>query len=187
MESSQLGIARKVVAEYTDQISQANIPLVLKLARRFILPGVELDDLIGDGVHKLLQCIDLFDVSRGLRFSTYLYRALIFLYLRGRSTENATWRKRVDDPEETVLGDIRADEEDADESDMLLELRTVLATNAARLTKLEKQIVLLSLEKTQAEVSIITGCTKAKQKEHRDNAIEKLRKTMIAGYESPTT
>jgi RNA polymerase sigma factor (sigma-70 family) len=176
-ESSQLGTARQVTRENRRKIAEANTPLVLKLANKFFLPGVELDDLIGDGVHKLLQCIDMFDIEKGNRFCTYLYRALVFLYLRGRSSENETWRKRVDDEENLILGNVpTAENENADD---LMELRSVLETNKAGLTKVEMTVIRLSFERTQHEISLITKLSKAKIQEVQESAVEKLRKVMV--------
>ncbi len=176
-ESSQLGIARQVTRETRARLSEANTPYVLKMAKRFTLPGVELDDLIGDGVHKLLQCMDNFDVARGIRFSTYLHRALFLLYMRKRCAENRTWQKRVvdEDDNNSILTNHPAPEK---EDDDLVELREVLAKNRAKLSRVEMKIIRLTLEKTPAEITMIMGLSKSQQLEYYESAIKKLGEVM---------
>jgi len=49
----------------------ANLRLVVHLASRHLGGGRRLDDLVSDGTVSLMQAIERFDVSRGVRFSTY--------------------------------------------------------------------------------------------------------------------
>jgi RNA polymerase sigma factor (sigma-70 family) len=175
-DSVQLGAARKVWKINRDRIATSNMPLVIMLARRFLIPGVDFDDLIEEGAVKLMQCIDNFDAERGFRFCTYLHRSLIFGFLRVRSTENKTWQKRVNDEEDLIVDNVQSVE--PENTDALIELRDVLAKNTADLSKVEMAVIKLSFEKTQHEVSLITGLSKVKIKEARDSALRKLMETM---------
>jgi len=49
----------------------ANLRLVVHLATRHLASGRRLDDLVSDGTVSLMQAIEGFDYTRGVRFSTY--------------------------------------------------------------------------------------------------------------------
>lgn len=53
-----------------DRMVQANLRLVISLAKRYIHSGVPMDDLIQDGNIGLVSAVDKFDWRRGFRFST---------------------------------------------------------------------------------------------------------------------
>lgn len=53
------------------QMVQANLRLVLSVARRFTRSGLPLLDLVQDGTVGLIQAVDRFDPDQGCRFSTY--------------------------------------------------------------------------------------------------------------------
>jgi RNA polymerase sigma factor (sigma-70 family) len=50
---------------------EANIRLVVSVARTFQARGLPLDDLIQEGNAGLMRAVDKFDASRGFKFSTY--------------------------------------------------------------------------------------------------------------------
>jgi RNA polymerase sigma factor (sigma-70 family) len=52
---------------------QHNIRLVVKNARQFEGRGVDLQDLIVEGVVGLTRAVERFDAGRGFKFSTYAY------------------------------------------------------------------------------------------------------------------
>lgn len=54
-----------------NQLVEANLRLVVKVARRYIGRGVAMLDLIEEGNLGLLHAIKKFEVDRGFRFSTY--------------------------------------------------------------------------------------------------------------------
>jgi len=64
------------------QIAQANIPLVLAMAKRMRHCTVEFSELVGEGCMALLRSIDKFDCSRGFRFSTYACRSILKSFTR---------------------------------------------------------------------------------------------------------
>lgn len=57
--------------EIKNEIVEHNILLVVKIANRFRGHGLESSDLINEGIVGLLRAIDLFDLGRGYKFSTY--------------------------------------------------------------------------------------------------------------------
>ncbi|WP_233528159.1 sigma-70 family RNA polymerase sigma factor [Cupriavidus sp. P-10] len=64
---------RSAIAElirYRDYMTQANLRLVMDVARRRMHSGLSLEDLIQEGNLGLLKAVDRFDWRRGFRFST---------------------------------------------------------------------------------------------------------------------
>ena len=53
-----------------DRMVQANLRLVISLAKRYLYSGVPMDDLVQDGNIGLINAVDKFDWRRGFRFST---------------------------------------------------------------------------------------------------------------------
>ena len=59
-----------------DHIIQANLRLVVSIARRFVKDFTSLDELISDGNLILMKAVDRFNFSLGFRFSTYATHAV---------------------------------------------------------------------------------------------------------------
>lgn len=53
------------------RLVESNLRLVISVARRYVRPGLPLEDLVQEGALGLIKAIQNFDLSRGLRFSTY--------------------------------------------------------------------------------------------------------------------
>ena len=60
-----------------NQITQANLRLVVSVARKHLQTGVNLMELVSEGNITLMRAIDSFNTKKGVRFSTYATLALM--------------------------------------------------------------------------------------------------------------
>lgn len=69
-----IGKAQKGCIKSRDLVVVHNVPLVLSISSKYYYAGtsiVEFDDLFQEGVIGLMRAVELFDIQRGLEFSTY--------------------------------------------------------------------------------------------------------------------
>jgi RNA polymerase primary sigma factor len=140
---SQLSTWRRRALRARADLVQANMALVVAMAKRARITNVEFEDLISEGNMALLRSVDKFDVARGFRFSTYACRAILKSFSR-LAAKTGRYQQRCPvqfDPElEKCDGD--GAKHDMAWDDSLDALRRILAENRAALTELEKTIIL---------------------------------------------
>ena len=82
----------RVESKARKQLVQSNMPLVLSMAKKMRIQGVDFGDVICEGNMALLRAVDGFDCSRGFKFSTYACRAILksFARLAGKNNRYRT-------------------------------------------------------------------------------------------------
>jgi RNA polymerase primary sigma factor len=168
------------------QIAQANIPLVLAMAKRTRLNGLDFNDLISEGDFALLRSIDKFDCSRGFKFSTYACRAILKSFSRValRTSRYRCHFPTEFDPE-LEKSDFIEQKRDGVETACVDELREILAENRAALNEIEQTVIRerFALEgtsneakpKTLEQVGIMIGVTKERVRQIQNKALRKIR------------
>ena len=66
-------LMRKNATEARNLLIQHNVRLVISMAKNYKWRGVELQDLIQEGIMGLVRAIDRFEPDRGFKFSTYAH------------------------------------------------------------------------------------------------------------------
>jgi RNA polymerase sigma factor (sigma-70 family) len=186
----ELILWRKREFHIRSQITQANIPLVLAMAKRTKLGGVDFTELISEGNMALLRSVDKFDCARGFKFSTYACRAIIKSFARvALKTNRYRGRFPVEfDPEleksdfleqrreDTKifcmdrLRDILGENQDQDTADLSdIERRVLRARFAIREEESEDKPMTLE------EVGKVIGVTKERVRQIQNKALAKLK------------
>jgi RNA polymerase primary sigma factor len=69
--SKEVYEAEREVSRAKDMLVEANLRLVISVAKRYIGKGLTLSDLIQEGNIGLIRAVDKFEYKRGYKFSTY--------------------------------------------------------------------------------------------------------------------
>ncbi|NLG42544.1 MAG: sigma-70 family RNA polymerase sigma factor [Phycisphaerae bacterium] len=123
-----------------NQITQANLRLVVSIAKRHLGPALDFFEIISDGNVSLMRAVDKFDYTRGFKFSTYASWAIIRNYAR-LIPEQRCHRDRYQTGREELLeitAERGADEQD-DEQNALV--RGVVERMLASLDLRERRIL----------------------------------------------
>lgn len=168
------------------QITQANLPLVLAMAKRTRLAGLDYNDLISEGNFALLRSVDKFDCSRGFKFSTYACRAILKAFSRV-ALRTSRYRGRFPTEFDPTLE--RSDYVDRKRGDAeaacVEEIREILTNNLASLNDMEQTVIRQrfaidapsedSRPKTLEQVGEMIGVTKERVRQIQNKALRKIR------------
>lgn len=212
LESSgiEVGVARELLAwyrkadAYRDQIAQTNLALVLAMAKRTQMSEVDFGDLISEGNMALLRAIDKFDAARGFKFSTYACRAILKAFSRAgmKLSKYRNFFPTGFDPdfERSDYMEIKRVQEEEDCAD---EVKRIVETNQAHLSKIEQQVIkhrfkLIAPDVanepappvvrtdgkplTLQQVGQIVGVTKERVRQIQNAAMAKIRQRLETGY-----
>lgn len=176
-----------------EQIAQANIPLVLAMAKRTRLNSLDFNELISEGNFALLRSVDKFDCSRGYKFSTYACRAILKSFSRV-AIRTSRYRGRFPTEFDPTLekSDFVDRKRDGVESDCVQELREILSGNKAALNDIEQTVIRqrFALDeadpqakpKTLEQVGEMIGVTKERVRQIQNKALQKIRSILEEDY-----
>ncbi len=169
-------------------ITQANLALVLAMAKRTRMSDVDFGELVSEGNMALLRAVEKFDIARGFKFSTYACRAILKAFSR-IAMKNNRYRQAFPtefDPtmeksnyQETCRADV--------EQDAVEELQRIIGENRAQLSDVEKTVIQARFAvnrgqdasaMTLEEVGRVIGVTKERVRQIQNKALEKLRTTI---------
>jgi RNA polymerase sigma factor (sigma-70 family) len=174
------------VKDTREMITQANLALVLAMAKRTRMSEVDFGELVSEGNMALLRAVEKFDIARGFKFSTYACRAILKAFSR---IAMKTSRYRQAFPAEfdpamersNYLETRRAETE----QDAVEELQRIIGENRALLSDVEKTVIESRLgimpvgqegsPMTLEEVGKVIGVTKERVRQIQNKALEKLR------------
>lgn len=168
------------------QLARANLPLVLAMAKRTRLSGLDFNELISEGNFALLRSVDKFDCSRGFKFSTYACRAILKSFSR---VAMRTSRYRGQFPTEFDPTLEKSDFVDRKRDDLegqcVDEIRDILQNNRAELNEIEQTVIrerfalnaptLPAKPKTLEQVGEMIGVTKERVRQIQNKALAKIR------------
>ncbi len=170
-----------------DQIVHANLPLAPAMAKRMISEGVELGDLICEGQMAILRCIELFDVSRGFKFSTYACRAILACIHRFGTKERRLHRLAPVPFEPKMEKDDYDKRRHEEQIAHTVEgVREIVLRNHANLTGIERTVLLRrfpigseALPLTRSQIGKLVGLSKERIRQIEGVSLSKLRCVMV--------
>lgn len=175
--------------EYAQQarsrIIELNMPLVLSMAKRSRLSGLDYNELISEGNLALIRSAEKFDAARGFKFSTYACRAILKSFSR---VAMKTSRYRGLFPVELNIELEKSDYFERKrmdvEEDCLEELKHILQANLADLNDVEQTVIrerfalgtlTESKYKTLEQVGGMIGVTKERVRQIQNKALQKIK------------
>jgi RNA polymerase sigma factor (sigma-70 family) len=121
---------------------EANMALVLAMAKRTRIPNVDFAEMVSEGNMALLRSVEKFDVSRGFKFSTYACRAILKSFNR-MATNTGRYHQRfpVEYDPEMEMGDYDANKHAMQRENTVDSLQEILEKNRANLSEVELTVV----------------------------------------------
>lgn len=127
-------------ARVKNEIVQANLRLVVSIAKRHVHRGQDLFELVSDGNVSLMRAVDKFDYTRGYKFSTYASWALMKNFARS-IPEQRRHVERYQTGWDTLFETVGMDQPEDAERDQLASLRGTVHRMLATLDLRERSIL----------------------------------------------
>ncbi len=173
---------QKRATEVKNHIVQANLRLVVNVAKRHTGPLTSLADLISEGNVCLMRAVEKFDFTRGFKFSTYATWALLKTYARSIPEENYVLATFKTGQDEVLVSQGDESEAVVDQREFVDALRHVLTGNLEKLSERERRVIVcrFGLEKGEApqtleEIGGLFGLTRERIRQIEAQALRKLR------------
>lgn len=176
------------------EIVQFNLPLVLAMAKRTRLSGIDYNELISEGNIALLRSAEKFDCGRGFKFSTYACRAILKSFSRvAMRTSRYRLRFPVEFDPTMEKSDFLEKKRTNIEIDCVDELKRILVDNTADLNHVEQIVIKerFALDdplietvapKTLEQVGSLIGVTKERVRQIQNRALQKIRTALETEY-----
>jgi RNA polymerase primary sigma factor/RNA polymerase sigma factor len=165
-----------------NQIVQANLRLVVSIAKRHVTPTDDFFNLVSDGNMSLIRAVEKFDYSRGNKFSTYASWAIMKNFARTIPEEYKQRERFKTSQEEMFQGahDPRSDQLELEHAQQTRE--TQVNRILARLDEREQSIIVRRFgldhrkePQTLKEVGEEMGVTKERVRQIEARALTKMR------------
>ena len=162
--------------EIKNRIIQANLRLVISVAKQHMSRRDDFFELISDGNMNLMRAIDGFDYSRGHKFSTYATWVIMRNFARSRAKESK--RKEVTLAGDEDLSNVPAEAQgDADAT-----IKDFIDRVLSKLDRREREVIVrrfglgdVHMPQTLEQVSMHLGVTKERVRQIEQQAFGKLR------------
>lgn len=161
-----------------DRLVEANLRLVVKLARQHSGRIVGMDGLISEGNLSLLKAVEKFDFTRGTRFSTYATWCVVKRFARVVPEENYIIETFATGAEGVI--EVQPDEitSKLERKETLAHIRTELGKVMTHLTEREREILMRRFglsgdPQTLEEIGDVLGITRERVRQLETRALRK--------------
>ncbi len=172
-----------------NQITQANLRLVVSIAKRHVRPGMDLFELISDGNMSLIRAVDKFDFTRGFKFSTYCSWAIMKNFAR-TVPDQRHYYDRYQTGREELLDALAVSRGDEQDDELIPSLRGVIERMLSSLDERAQAILRQRYgldgggePQTLDQIGRRFGVSKERIRQLEARAMEKLRSEFVAEAE----
>lgn len=176
---------------YRSRIVQANLRLVVSIAKRHVGWSDQFFEVVSDGNMSLLRAVEKFDFARGYRFSTYASWAVMKNYARTIPEERYLAARFVTGQDEMLAAAPDTGLVEASDSD-LARVREMIREGLAELSPREREVVTNHFGLFEPDGAAMTledlgrryGVTKERVRQIEKRAMNKLRELLPSSLAS---